>query len=154
MKKFNWGTGLVIGLIIFLAFPLVLLYITIGNRQEIVIDDYYPRELKHQEVIDKQKNFHGTKTSVTLSTRNDSLAIRFPNSFTIENTKGHAWFYAPADKSADLTINLLLTKNREVMIPLSVLKASRYIIKLDFISDRKPYYTEIEWTKTTNKTAK
>ncbi len=154
MKKFNWGTGLVIGLIIFLAFPLVLLYITIGNRQEIVVDDYYPRELKHQEVIDKQKNFHGSRAEVKITERNDSLIIRFPDSFKPETTSGHAWFYAPANKSADITLELRINEHREMTIPTTLFKASRYIIKLDFITDQKPYYTEVEWSKSIHKTTK
>ncbi len=154
MKKFNWGTGLVIGLIIFLAFPLVLLYITVGNRQEIVVDDYYPRELKHQEVIDKQKNFHRSRAEVTITERNDSLIIRFPDSFTPQTTTGHVWFYAPANKSADITLTLKVNKTSEMTIPLSMFKATRYIIKLDFITDQKPYYTEVEWSKSTQKTTK
>ena len=57
MKKFTWGHGVVIALLVFMAFILSMLFLFPNGQKnsEMVTDNYYEEELKYQDVIDAKK---------------------------------------------------------------------------------------------------
>jgi hypothetical protein len=51
--KFNWGTGIVLSFIIFAASILMIVLFPFNQKADLVSDNYYEREIKFQEQIDK-----------------------------------------------------------------------------------------------------
>ena len=54
--KWNWGTKLVIAIILFMGFIFVLVYLSTQNTIDLVERDYYPKGLKYQNRIEEIKN--------------------------------------------------------------------------------------------------
>jgi hypothetical protein len=57
--KINWGTGIVIAIGLFMTFILVLVYkMTVDQKynHDLVVEEYYKKELAFQEEIDAEKN--------------------------------------------------------------------------------------------------
>ena len=64
--KINWGTGIVIAIVLFIAFILSFVYKTIFMEEyehHLVSEDYYKDELHYQEEIDKLNNAKYTRKS-------------------------------------------------------------------------------------------
>lgn len=57
--KFNWGTGLAIGMILFVSFILFLVTTMLTSAKyehDLVTEDYYAAELHYQNDIDAEQN--------------------------------------------------------------------------------------------------
>lgn len=58
--KWNWGTGILIGIIAFMAFIIGLVYFSVQQNFDLVERDYYPKALEYQQQIDKEENARKT----------------------------------------------------------------------------------------------
>ena len=57
--KFNWGTGLAIGMFCFIGFIMfMVIKMSTDDKYEydLVVEDYYGKELRFQQEIDAEKN--------------------------------------------------------------------------------------------------
>jgi len=62
--KINWGTGIVIAMVLFMAFILQYVYrVSVYEKYDhhLVADDYYKDELNYQKQIDKESNANNLK---------------------------------------------------------------------------------------------
>jgi hypothetical protein len=142
MMKFNWGTGILITIILFLV-AVVAFFIWSSNLDiNLVEDNYYEKELAYQEMIDKITNTEslGEKVKVTLA--GGMLRINFPKYFIGKKTDGNVLFYRPSDPGKDFTIPLAINDSSFQMIDASRLDPGRYLIKIDWVTDSVEYYFE------------
>mgnify|MGYP003351831803 CR=1 FL=1 len=58
MKNINWGWRIVMLYGGFVVLILFLVYKTTTVKDDLVTPDYYAKELKYQEQLDKQKRTH------------------------------------------------------------------------------------------------
>jgi len=66
--KFNWGTGIVLAFIAFISFIMYFVINMSTNKKydhDLVTEQYYNKELKFQEDIDKSKNARNLETNIT-----------------------------------------------------------------------------------------
>ena len=54
LKKISWGTGIVIGIIIFVVLSVTMTVIFMMQDVNLVTDKYYENSLQYQDEIDKQ----------------------------------------------------------------------------------------------------
>ena len=54
--KWNWGTGILIGIIAFMAFIIGLVYFSVQQNFDLVERDYYPKALEYQQQIRSEWN--------------------------------------------------------------------------------------------------
>lgn len=144
MKKLNWGTKLVIAMGSFIAFLLVLLTVVVNNRQEIVVDDYYPRDLKHQELINRRQNLANLKDAVSIAVTDAGLQVGLPSELSKKPTHGKIWFYSPSNRDSDFELLLAPDSNGHQLIPRQLFQQSRYIVKMTWETASVPYYYEQE----------
>ena len=82
--KFNWGTGIVVTIIAFIAF-IMYFVITMSTdntySHDLVTDKYYQEELNYQQEIDAEKNANRLKEKVTIEKNSKGLQINFPKYF-------------------------------------------------------------------------
>ena len=52
--KISWGTGIVIGIVVFVVFTLSMTVIFMTQDVHLVTDNYYEKTLTYQDEIDKQ----------------------------------------------------------------------------------------------------
>lgn len=147
MKKPGWGTRLLIGMGSFILFLIILFAVLINNRQEIVVDDYYPRELKYQEVISLKQNYASLGEQIQLSFVSEGLQIILPQKLKELPVSGSIWFYAPDDKAADFVLPLGVDSTGRQLIPSPLLVKSRYRLKITWKAGTTGYYFESEVTK-------
>ncbi len=139
--KINWGTGIVIAFILFIAFILYFVVNMNANKKydyDLVTDDYYKEELKYQESIDKEKNTKSLKSNIKLKQTEQGLIVIFPEDLDYELIDGKVFLYRPSNKQLDLKIPISLS-NHYLLIPDDRLLDGRWNISVDWT------YEEVEY---------
>ncbi len=140
--KFNWGTGIVIVIILFVIGMSTLVYISVKQKINLVYQDYYPRELAHQTKIDKVNNSHLLTKSVKISYQNGLIEVAFPSLFIFSEVKGEIQLYRPSDFEKDIFLAINLTAEGLQLIPTTQLDRGKYVVQVDWTYQDKPYFFE------------
>lgn len=130
--KFNWGTGIVVTIIAFIAF-IMYFVITMSTdntySHDLVTDKYYQAELNYQQEIDAEKNAKSLKEKVTIEKNSKGLKINFPENFIPKNIKGKVFLYRPSNKQLDFEIPISISKSY-LLVPEQRLVDGRWNMKI------------------------
>lgn len=140
--KFNWGHGIMLviasGVIGFLS----LVFITTRERIDMVTEDYYPKELKYDNQIEKLKNYNALSKKVAIHINSD-FQITFPDNIAEANSiTGIVHIYRPSDQALDFEQDILLDENYTMTIPLYKLKTGKYELIIEWQANGQPYLTK------------
>lgn len=138
--KFNWGTGIVLFLIIFLFGIATLIYITSQQKINLVTPEYYPKGINYEDEIQKKENFQSLQESIKISQDAHEIYIQLPYQDSLASFNGEILFYRPADFEDDTSFAI---KHSYGSFSKSIFKTGRYIIKADWTEDSIPYYNEV-----------
>ncbi|WP_203255787.1 FixH family protein [Hyunsoonleella ulvae] len=139
--KLNWGTGIVlafIGFIAFIMYFIVSMNINDKYDHDLVSEDYYSEELKYQNDIDKLKNSKTLKTNISYTKTADGLKISFPEDINYKEITGKLFLYRPSNKQLDFETAISLS-NSYLLIPDERLVDGRWNIKIDWNYKGKSY---------------
>lgn len=129
--KWNWGTGIVIGMLCFMSFIMfmvVKMSTDAKYEHDLVAEDYYGKELRYQQEIDAEKNLNLFEGKITTKKINEGWQITFPEN--TDNLKGKVTFYRPSNKKLDFTVPIQ-TENRKMVIPKKNLIEGRWNITIE-----------------------
>ena len=140
--KFNWGTGILIFIILFVSGIGLLVYISFQQKINLVYEDYYPKEIVHQEMIEKVKNTSRLTAKINITCGDDSIEVAFPDIFRYDKVTGSILLYRPSDFEKDLTFPIKLSETGAQNISVSGLLKGRYIVKVDWSYNDTGYYYE------------
>lgn len=140
--KFSWGTGLLVFILLFITG--VIGFFIFSSRQvyHLVEEDYYEKEIRYQEQIDKMKNVRALSRQVSFLQGTDTLLIVFPDSIAPESISGLLHIYRPSDSRLDRFIRLAPDNAGRHPIDIRSLATGRFILKIDWVMDGKSYYQE------------
>ena len=139
--KLNWGTGIVLSFIGFIAFILYFVINMITNEKynhDLVTEDYYKAELEYQNDIDKETNSKSLSKSITYKKTDEGLVVYFPEDLQPEKIEGKLFLYRPSNKQLDFETTLSLSKSH-LLIPDNRLVDGRWNIKIDWQYNGKSY---------------
>ncbi len=140
--KFNWGTGIVIALIVMISGMIALVSIALRQDYDLVETDYYQKSVDYQKHIDKVKNTDALSEKVKFDQTADSLKLTFPQLSAIQDYSGEIHFYSPVEAKRDEVIKLKLDNKYTQGLSLKGLKNGRYTVKIDWTSGKASYYQE------------
>jgi hypothetical protein len=142
--KFNWGTGIALVLFLFVAVMGSLVYYLYQNSINLVHEDYYPRELAHQSMIEKRNNAYELKERLTIKNENGWIEVKFPDVFNYDSLSGEIQLFRPSSGVKDVFILVRPDKEGFQRIPDGALDQGKYIVKVDWAHKGSFYYTEQE----------
>jgi hypothetical protein len=103
MKKFHFGHGITLVLLIFIAFLATVFVKSQRMNHTLVVDDYYAKDLAYQKTYEKMSNALTEKKDFDLKWNKGSKTHIL--SFTDkEQKRGTIRFYRPSDSSLDFEI--------------------------------------------------
>ena len=141
--KFNWGHGLFVVIILGITGFLTLVFISTGERIDMVTDEYYPKELKYQDQIEKTKNYNALAQKIELKVNGD-LAVVFPKlTDKPEGITGNIHIYRPSDKRLDLEKEIQLDTTYTTMFNKSVLQSGKYEVIIEWQANNQPYLAKM-----------
>jgi hypothetical protein len=138
--KLNWGKGIFLS---FIVFALIMAYIVIfpfNQKVELVTDNYYEKEIKYQEQIDKQERTALLSESLSVTNDLKELKITFPPSY--QNVTGEILFYRPADAKKDFSLPISADSSGSQLIDISPLIPGYWKIKILWSMNGTHYYYE------------
>jgi len=138
--KINWGWGIAIFLTCFIAFILYFVIYSFGNKYDLEYEDYYPRELVHQQEIDATKNALPFAKDIKIKSTETSVEVNFPAKFTKQITEGMVTFFRPSDKDLDKDFKLNLDSKNSQSIDINEFKTGFYNVIIEFKDSEKSYY--------------
>ena len=144
--KFNWGTGIVLALIVMIGGMIFLVSIALRQDYDLVESDYYQKSVDYQKHIDEVKNTEVLPEKVRFEQTTDSLKLTFPSLSLVDDYSGEIHFYSPVEEKRDETVKLKLNNQFIQAIDLKNLKSGRYTVKLNWTANKKSYYQEQEIT--------
>lgn len=127
--KFNWGTGVVIFLLLFLAAIITFVVFAFHQDVNMVHQDYYEKGVDHTATMNMNHRSAAYASLISVETLADSVIIVFPPEMNGAIQQGEVLFFRPSDHTRDTSFPLLLSGTtmkvtRKNLIP------GRYIVKL------------------------
>lgn len=132
--KINWGTGIVIAFVLFIAFILYfVLKVQLNDSydRELVVSDYYQQELKVQGNIEKTNNANNLEHKLTFKKVSEGIVVSFPENFNHKLIKGNVSLYRPSNQKLDSEIQISLSSSH-LLIPKSNLVGGLWDITVDW----------------------
>ena len=141
MKKISWGTGIAIGIIIFVVISITMTIIFMTQDVNLVTDKYYENSLQYQKEIDKQSRTKSLDEQVKINFNGEIINILFPSSYLGKDISGEVFFYRPSNPKLDFALPLQLVEGKQI-IPVERLEKGFWRLKLNWTMDGKGYYNE------------
>ncbi len=145
--RLNWGTSIVIAIVLFMAFILSFVYKTIfidKYEHHLVSEDYYKEELHYQDEIDKINNANLLIKNVSISNSKKGILIKFPENLNYENISGTISFLRRSNHQLDFEIKIELTSH-SIIIEDKLLVAGKWEIKIDWKNNDEEYLLKESW---------
>ena len=143
-KKSNWGKGIVALYSGFVIFILAIVFIATSQNFDLVESNYYQKELKYQDKIDKLNNSNSLKEKPywAFDRLNDNLVLFFPEKQYDDSLIGDLHFFRPSDKSLDFHIPLELNDDFKQQISLNGKARGLWRLKINWTNKIDSYFIE------------
>ena len=119
-----------------------IVYVFMNQDVDLVTKDYYGKELKYQDHIDKVNNTGKLGKEVGISLLNDFVQLTFPDSVFNKKASGIIYFYRPSGSVRDFSLPVAVTGNNTQIINTSKLEKGLWKIKVEWGMDGKDFYSE------------
>jgi hypothetical protein len=141
MKKISWGTGIAIGIIVFVLISVSMTIIFMTQVVSLVSDNYYEKSLSYQDEIDKQSRTKSLDEQVKINFNGEVITVLFPADYSAEKISGEIYFYRPSDPALDFKLPLQLIEGSQI-ISIERLEKGFWRVKLNWLMDGNGYYNE------------
>ena len=136
--KINWGQGIAIFMVLFMAFILSFVYkaFTMDSYDHhLVSKEYYKDEVNYQQEMEAVANANKLKNNVRIQNNEQGVLIIFPN---LPNLEGKVDFQRPSNPKLDVILPIAI--NDGVMqIPKEKLVEGLYHVRIKWTSDEVTY---------------
>jgi hypothetical protein len=141
-SKFSWGTGILIGIIIFITLSVTMTIIFMTQDVSLVSDNYYEKSLVYQDEINKQSRTKSLDEQVKINFNGEVVTILFPPDYSEKKITGEIYFYRPSNQELDFKLPLLMSKEGYQLIAVERLEKGFWRLKLNWVMDGNGYYSE------------
>jgi nitrogen fixation protein FixH len=142
--KINWGYGIFIFILVFMAFILCLVFRCSREKVDLVSEKYYEQELAYQKQVNKLNNAAALTEKLQMIYKNQQAAVEilFPSNTDLKSLSGNINFFKPDNAGLDFNINVTCNEKYAQVIPVSKLKKGWWNIRVSWESSGTPYYHE------------
>lgn len=141
-SKFNWGTGILIAIIVFMAITVSTVIYLMNQKVDLVTDNYYAKEIKYQQQIDMMNRTNEMGEAVTINSEEEFVKIIFPKSLIEKKLTGTVQFYRPSDSGKDFTLPLVLDSSSQQLVPSKILQKGYWKVIVNWNQDSLDYVKE------------
>ena len=141
-KNLHWGSGLVVAFLVFAAGVLTMVVISMSREVDLVAEDYYQQELKHEEQISSSKRSRALGDSLRCELSGDEVLLSLPSQFHPDSTTGSLTFYRPANRKLDFVVPLILAARNRQAVQVGNLEKGLWRVKVRWKYRDEHYYRE------------
>ncbi len=135
----NWGYKIALVYTAFAVFMITLVLKSMNQEHDLVAEDYYEKELKFQEQIDKQNLVTTNGKQVVWKHEANSLELVFP---ATENVRGEIKLFRPSDAAKDYSVVVKPDNEGKQQIDLTKISKGKYLLQIDWKENGKAYFQE------------
>lgn len=137
--KINWGTGVVIGMALFIGFIMFFVVQMMVNKSpDLVVEDYFPKAMLYQDEMDAEGNGNSLKTNIHGERTSEGWLLTFPEDIDPSKISGTVFMYRPSNKQLDFETTINLTDSK-LLIPDEKLIGGRWNTIVNWKFDGKDY---------------
>lgn len=130
----NWGKGITIFLVLFIAFITTLAVILMNTSSELVSEDYYLREVKYGDEITAEQNALNAHSSVAVEESKEGIFIQLKTDVTVDSMRVH--LLRGNDPSHDISA---ATNGTSQFIERNQLEKGKYLLTIQWNADETAY---------------
>jgi nitrogen fixation protein FixH len=138
----NWGYKIAIGFTIFCLSIIGVTVYFMMQKVDVVTENYYEKELKYQDQIDKVTRTRALKEAVEITNTGKELIIKFPNEPDKNQKKDFISLYRPSDNTKDVKIPLITDTARTQIISIERIAKGYWKVQINWTSGGSEYYYE------------
>ena len=139
--KFNWGHGILLGLLAFMTFIIVLVSKMIGAKVDLVSPDYYEKGIAYQEQIDNDK-LSNSDVFVLKQIGTELLLQPKDTLNVLVNKPVQLDFFRPSDKDLDFSLQATVDSFGKLQLSQNQLTKGLWRIKVSWMENGKTFFTE------------
>jgi hypothetical protein len=136
--KFNWGTGILIFLIIFLLACAAFIIFAMRQDVNLVHKDYYEKGVDHTDKMNMDARSNQFEDKIKIDYTNEYLLVGFDEALVAKIDSGEVLMYRPSSSKQDVYFPMAFSENT-LRIPKENLVSGRYILKLSWYSEGLKY---------------
>ncbi len=137
--KNSWAYGIVVVIVLFMAYIIFLVVKTYQMKVDLVSEDYYEQELNYQTQLSKMNNVSEMEM-VNWKLMGEEMLFHFP--IPKDTIIGTIEFFRPSDSSLDKKMMISVDKEGRQYLPIKNLTSGLYRVKIDWTDNSKSYYME------------
>jgi hypothetical protein len=135
----NWGYKIAIFYTAFALFIIALVVMSFNQKYDLVTEDYYDKELKFQEQIDKQNLVNANSKQIVWKHAGKSLNLVFP---ATEKVSGEIKLFRPSDAAMDIIVAVMPDSSGNQQIDITAAGSGKYLLQIDWKENDKSYFQE------------
>ncbi|WP_413997741.1 FixH family protein [Flavobacterium sp. W1B] len=142
--KINWGTGIVIAIVLFMSFILYFVIKVQSNSKydnELVVEEYYKHDARFDEEMIRAQNAQDLAEKPIITNTIEGITIVFPDAFVPSKIKGKVSLYRPSNKKFDFEIPISIS-NPSLLIPKSNLVGGQWDLNMEWQYEGKKYLSK------------
>ena len=136
--KFNWGTGILLFLILFLIAAGIFIAFAMRQSVDLVHEDYYERGVDHTSQMEVEKRSAPYQQAIHAIQLEGSLQISLPDSVSVSCDSAWIQLYRPSDNQLDMSFRYDPSRGA-LLIDQEKLVPGRYILNLNWYIDGLKY---------------
>ncbi len=136
----NWGTKIVIGMAVFIAFIIGMAIIMLSSETDALVEtDYYEKGIGYDSDYKKKEQVMADKAQPAITLSKNDISFKFK-----QPAKGNIKFLRPANNKLDRDIQLNTTADNMLILPAKDFAKGRWRLVLNWNSLGKDYLYEKE----------
>lgn len=140
--KSYWGYGVAAVYTVFALATLGIVAFTMTQKVELVSPDYYARELKYDQQINRQQQANDLLHQVTCQVSADGKVALLQFPLPSDVIRGTVLFYRPSDSALDQEFVIQSDKQGRQTVPISQLAKGAWRVKVTWSLDGREFYHE------------
>lgn len=139
--KINWGTGIVIGMVAFMAFIMFMVITMMTDKEydhDMVTENYYAKDLVYQNEIDAEKKANSLTSKIKIEKTSKGLQFYFPEELQGNKVSGTIQMYRPSNEKLDFQIPLQI-ENSTMLIEDSKLVGGSWKVTIAWEMEGEQY---------------
>jgi hypothetical protein len=138
----SWGIKVIIGFSVFVIMVLIMVGRSMSEDVNLVTDNYYEKELKYQDQIDKVNRTKELKDNLKITSGTNAFLFKFPSEFLPNEITGNIHLYRPSSHLQDVTLPIKSDTEGKQIIDNSKLERGLWKIKVDWAVNDTTYFNQ------------
>lgn len=141
-QKSLWGYGIAAVYTTFALATLGVVAFTMTQKVELVSSDYYTKEVKYEQQINRQRRTNALEQPVSCTVSEDGQFVRIE--FPVKNAavQGAILFYHPSESALDQEFQIHSDDKGVQLLPTAKLAKGAWHIKITWSAEGRDFYNE------------